>query len=1571
MPTSDALLVVEDWISEHFFTTDAKKESFQKLVLDRRKQWAAESVETSRSRFTTQASKLATMLAALYSDDLDEAARAEATEQAHEELLRVLGYSTGEFTIDPHGPVRFFSTAGVDDPALAVVMARPVETHDELMVKDAETLCTPWRPSDDAPESEEVRSASRLISTLFVREKGPSFALIMAGRWLVIAEKSRWPEGRYLAVDVQTVAERTDLKRGGEVDRALTCLEAGSLAPDAEGKVWWTTALEESIKHTVGVSQDLREGVRESIEIIANEVVNRRRQRKLEPLPANQAQPLAMQSLRFLYRILFLLYAEASPELEVLPVGAPEYDAGYSLDRLRELVQVPLVTQRAMNGTHLYDSLGILFRLVDEGHQEDLTETTTGLQFHSLRADLFTKKATALIDEVGLGNQALQQVLERLLLSKEQHGRKGQQRGYISYAELGINQLGAVYEGLMSYTGFFATESLYEVARDGNPQKGSWVVPLDRDSKIAEKDFVRVEDDQGHREPRIYRQGEFVFRLSGRERQQSASYYTPEVLTRFTVSQALEELIDNTTTAEEILHLSICEPALGSGAFAIEAVRQLAAEYLKRRQDELGRTIDPEDYPAELQRVKAYLALHNVYGVDLNATAVEFAEITLWLDTMAKGLDAPWFGLRLRRGNSLIGARHAVYRADDVRSKQWLKTPPTDVPLTDLAARIANDDYGPTEATGRIPHWLLPGAGWGATADSKQAKQLAPDRVARVKTWRRQIRTKPKVNHQTKTKDNDEDPVNKLVDIGHQAEKLWTMAMRRLMVAEQQTRRDIPVWGRDALDETLSTNKADQAITREQVEESLADPNGAYRRLRRVMDAWCALWFWPLTGDPVAPPSWDEWIDACQMILGKYTKLSPKSAKDYDDGVQQQLTPADQWEALAEQETLTCAEGGARPVDEALERYPWLRVCEKVAKEQGFFHWQLDFAPVFGRGGFDLQVGNPPWVRPDSDVDALLAEGDPWWQLVDKPSESEKREHRTTTLLLPGIRDLTAAADSETVAARRFVSDPTNYPELDGLRPDLYRCFMCATWSHGSNRGTIGLVHPETHLTDEKAGHLRELTYPRLRRHWQFTNELMLFGEISHLVVYGIHVYGRPLPRPYFKTACALYHPDTVRDSLRHDGSGEAPGFKFEGHWDQRPHAQRIQTITDETLTTWRDILDPDLQTPRQTRMLYTVNTDVAETLRQMSKAARLASLRLRFSQGWNETTDFRKGYFVQQWGRPDSWDDVILQGPHLHVATPFFKSPNCTMKHNQDWSEVDLETLPPGAIPVTAYKPAGDRARYDADYTHWDGDPARDHYRLAWRRMASNTGERTLIAAITPPHATHVNPIFTLAAQTPNDLMLAAAVTSSLLSDFSVRATPKNDIYPSVIGRLAMPRNDHPLMPALILRTLRLNCLTDAYADLWQECFDTSFTSDAWASTDHTVISLGEVGPRWTPQTPLRRSSDRRQALVEIDALVALMLGVTADQLCTVYRTQFAVLYGYDHGKYTYDANGRLVPNAVLKVWRTKGESMTLDERTHTNEAGNTYVYELPFQTYDREHDMRIAYAEFDHRMETQGADS
>ena len=823
----------------------------------------------------------------------------------------------------------------------------------------------------------------------------------------------------------------------------------------------------------------------------------------------------------------------------------------------------------------------------------------------------------------------------------------------------------------------------------------------------------------------------------------------------------------------------------------------------------------------------------------------------------------------------------------------------------------------PTQADGRIPHFLVPAAGWGSSADSKEAKTLVPQRVKDVKDWRKQFRRRPS-RHDVTT----------LVELGHQVEDLWTMALRRLTVAEQQTSRDIALWGRD---EAPSHR---QVVTREQVEQSLADPDGAYQRLRLVMDAWCALWFWPLT-TRVAPPSWAEWIDACTMLLGG--RLS-RSDRRRDAPM---LGSAQVWEALAAQEDLALASAGAARVAQTLDKHPWLQVCRQVAREQGFFHWQLDFAPVFARGGFDLQVGNPPWVRPDSDVAALLAEGDPWWQLTDKPAETDKQRKRSETLALPGMTNYVATADSEVVAGRCFVGHVTSYPQLDGLRPDLYRCFMCQTWAHTSSRGTVGLVHPETHFTDEKAGHLREETYPRLRRHWQFVNELQLFDEVHHLVTYGVHVYGSPA-QPHFLQASALYHPDTVVGSLRHDGSGEAPGFKVDGHWDQRPHAQRIETVTDETLATWRDVLDPNLEAPRRTRMLYTVNRDVAQALATLSRANRLSSLKLQFSAGWNETTDRTKGYFIQQWGTPDSWNDVILQGPHLHVATPFYKSPNPTMKHNQDWSVVDLETLPPDAIPVTSYKPAGDRARYDADYTRWDGDPARDHYRLAWRCMAANTGERTLIPAIILPGASHVDGIFRASCITTKSLAIAAGTLVSLLADFSVRVTPKSTIRANTAQRLPAVPLDHPLINQLILRTLRLNCLTDAYADLWAECFDPSFTSDSWTIPDRATTPLGDVGPTWTSQTPLRRAVDRRQALVEIDALVALMLGITADQLCTVYRTQFAVLYGYDHDQYFYDAHGRLVPNHVLKVWRKKGEATTEAERTAT-----TYRYDLPFHTY------------------------
>ena len=1570
MAVSDALVVGEDWISEHYFTTDTAKESFLARVLERRKEWEAlekpadpgtEPTPTPRSRFRAERSRLEELLAALPADDAESltGAALEAAEQLDALLRDILGFASAEYRLTERGPVTLVRPVGDEGPApLALLRARPVTTVEDLLVKDALTLAETWEPVDltdsGAPVlegAEPVESVSRALSTLMTDEHGPTFALVLAGQWALIAERERWPEGRWLAVNVQLVVERNESKRGGEVERALTCLDARSLAPGPEGETWWAATLEDSAAHTAGVSKDLREGVRSSIEIIANEVVRRRAAKGLEPLPPEQAQPLALQSLRYIYRVIFLLYAEASPELGVLPVGAAEYDAGYGLDRLRELALVELHEESSQAGTHVYESLDRLFLLVDEGRNAEVSAQEEGgfdgLVFRPMRADLFRREATGLIDEVGLGNGALLQVLRHLLLTKEK-GREG--TGFISYVELGINQLGAVYEGLMSYSGSFATERLWEVAPGGDASKGSWVVPEDVMKGLEEKDFVTVEDEvTGERRNVTYEKGQFVYRLSGRDRQRSASFYTPEVLTRFTVQQALAELLDqdgHTTSAEEILHLTACEPALGSGAFAIEAVRQLAEQYLSRRERELGRRVDPEERPRELAKVKAYLALHQVYGVDLNATAVELAEVSLWLDTMVEGLAAPWFGLRLRRGNSLVGARRALYSTSQLKKRAWLSVAPVAEPLSWVADAIDDDAKasrhrlgGTLDVSGRIHHFLLPAKGWGSAVEvPKQVRDLVDaERLKALKAWRKEV-TKVPTAFQTK----------RLTALARRVEVLWELTLRRLRVAEAEVSRRIDLWGRQAQADAGST------VSREEIEEYLAEPGSAYRRLRLVMDAWCALWFWPLTTQ-VAPPSFEHWLNALEGLLGIAGKTGAHNAATFAD--------ATAWDELEQAETMDLGFAGARAVDAVIGEHEWLGVVREVAQAQGFFHWELDFATVFARGGFDLQVGNPPWVRPTVDLNSLLSDGDPWWSLSNKPSVAVKKERMPLTLARPGILSTVLDGTAEVIVLSELLSDPTVYPLLSG-QPDLYRAFMCQVWQHQSTRGISSLIHMETHFTDAKTPVLRSAAYRHLRRHWQFINELSLF-DIKDNKRYGIHVYGRDQD-PSFLHAASLYHPETVLRSLMHDGSGEEPGFKdpHTGTWDLRPHASRIQHINESALKTWRQVTEASdwCSTP----MVSTVNSAVSQTLATLATRPRIGNLNLQFSSGWHETSDFEKGRFKKAWG-PASWNDVILQGPHLYISAPLYKQPNESMRHNQDWTSTDFEALPASAEPVTQYKPAGDRATYDRLYTHWDNSPARDHYRIAWRNMAPLTGERTLVPSIIPTGAAHLQSVTSTSTPTSSihTIPTIGAVSSSLISDFMIRAAGRGHINGADFSRLPSLDKRHPFTTAVILRTLRLNCITDAYADLWTECWDESFLDDSPILERH-----GErpIGPEWTVDTPLRRAEDRRNAQAEIDVMVAMMLGVPIEDLCTIYRTQFAVLYDYDHGRgqgaYVYDANGRQLPTPVRQAWEkrqrpTSNEDMPLSEHTHTHPgSGVSYVYDLPFRIRDRESDFRRIHA-------------
>ncbi len=133
---------------------------------------------------------------------------------------------------------------------------------------------------------------------------------------------------------------------------------------------------------------------------------------------------------------------------------------------------------------------------------------------------------------------------------------------------------------------------------------------------------------------------------------------------------ALKELLKD-KSADDILQLTVCEPAMGSAAFLNEVVDQLAEAYLERKQRELDTIISHDRVVIEKQKVKMYLADRNVYGIDKNPIAMELAEVSLWLNCIygddENQVFIPWFGSQLYCGNSLIGARRRFI----VSSRFW------------------------------------------------------------------------------------------------------------------------------------------------------------------------------------------------------------------------------------------------------------------------------------------------------------------------------------------------------------------------------------------------------------------------------------------------------------------------------------------------------------------------------------------------------------------------------------------------------------------------------------------------------------------------------------------------------------------------------------------------------------------------------------------------------------------------------------------------------------------------------------------------------------------------------------
>ncbi|MER6756677.1 class I SAM-dependent DNA methyltransferase [Micromonospora echinofusca] len=1483
--------------------------------------------------------------------------------------------------------------------------------------------------------TETIETGAKLASLLFAADSPkPRYVLILSGGVVTLADRTVWGEGRYLAVSLDTAYARNDDK---ELDVVAALFGADSLRPPAEGG---TEPLADLVagsrQHAVGVSSELREGLKVSVELIANEVLDQIRRAGYQPQQVmaldELAKELGREALRYLYRILFLLYAEARPELGVLPVNDPQYVEGYSLARLGDLVSRRMAPS-AEGSYHLYESLDLLFRMVNDGHRprggaeiDDKASEGEGLRFEPMKSDLFLPEKTKLIGrlipepdaddmddadapkiDTRLRNKVLYEVLRRLMLTKGGKKRRG---GFISYAQLGINQLGAVYEGLMSYTGFVATEQLYEVAKNGDPKDGSWMIPASKADEYDDNVFVYKEDAYtGVRSRVSYQPGQFVYRLAGRDRQTSASYYTPQSLTEVTVQLALKYRLDQdgtVTPARELLDWTICEPALGSGAFLNEAINQVAAEYLRRRARELQVDLDPEQYHLELQRVKAYIALHNSYGVDLNRTAVELAEVSLWLNVMHAGLQAPWFGLHLQRGNSLIGCGRKTYEAKQLADKSWLTTAPKEQPFRD----------GPIDE-GTIHHFLLPADGWGAVAGEKEARELAPAETARLKAWRTAMKRTPSA----KGKNSQ---VKRLQALARRVEFLWGLVQQRLAISEQEIRRDIRVWGADDLPPVT------EAVPRDEILADLTAPGTPYWRLKTLMDVWCALWFWPLDkvglldgSDPAYPaapvqvshvkdePAYEEPVvyetaDIFGNVQPQQMKMPTKATGTRRMTVAEQLrqqvplSNLDDWLTFAE------ALIGRRDLDEDTarfynrkftslsemseferkldgvigvdspwtlsDRFPWLLAVDQIAEQQGFFHWEMTFAQVFDKGGFDLQVGNPPWVRPEWLEDAVLAEFNPWFRLAEKPGMEEWRRRKADLLRSEGmglksfLRDL--ASNVGTVAA---ISSAAMYPLLAGTRPDLYRAFMCRAWANLACAGTAGLLHPDTHFSGVKEGRLRAAAYGHLRFHAHFSNRRGVFPEIHANTEFGIHVSGAPQPVGFTHVSW-LFDPATLTASMYHDGRGSTPGIKWEGKWDLRPHLARLVKVDEGLLAEWQRI-SGEIAEVITAPLLYPVSRDEQGAISALSAVRqRLGDYSPFISRGLDEMQAKKDGLIRWQTATPRSLEDLVLQGPHFSVANPFAKQPNVPCKTNRDWSAWDLRMLPESAIPRTNYVRACEDDRFRASRDIWNGRPYTEYFRLAWRVMIPFDTERSLFAALLPPGPTHVGTVITLGLTDNRITALTAGFWSALPVDYLLRVVGRSHLQGAEAPKMPAPHPGHPLADPLLLRALRLNCLSSAYRKIWEELYDPAWVErESWALDWANLASARPLAASstrsWTDVAPLRNDYERRAALVEIDALVAVWLGITADQLVSLYRSRYPIMSDYE-AKTWFDGQGRKVArnHNYFGLGQAKEHFEQLMQYLDDPAANSAPEgYRAPFYKADRENEYRQAHAVFSKRLQ------
>ena len=1430
---------------------------------------------------------------------------------------------------------------------------------------------------------ENLRVEDIVSKYIFSTEEPPRWVILANMDEVAVIDRNKWGEKKYLSFNLEEIFSR----REDSTHKAMSVLlHAENIAP-IEGNPLLDTFNENSHRHATSVSEDLKYALRRSIELLGNEVIYDMRERQKTAVFSNEEleTKLTVECLRYMYRILFILFIESRPELGYAPMGSEEYAKGYSLESLREIIDsVQMDSEEAEEGYYLDTTLKTLFKLVHEGHpikkdingaqgkEEEESINHNTFSINPLKSHLFDPQKTELISKAKIRNKVLYEIIRMMSISKPKSNKE--RAGRISYAQLGINQLGAVYEALLSYRGFFAKEKLYEVkaAKDKyNELEVGYFVTAEQLDDYSEEERVYTEKD-GKKELKVYEKGSFIYRLAGREREKSASYYTPEVLTECLVKYSLKELLKD-KTADDILQIKVCEPAMGSAAFLNEAVTQMAEEYLLRKQKELGETIDHENYIKEKQKIKMYLADNNVYGIDLNPIAVELAEVSLWLNTIYKGAYVPWFGTQLICGDSLIGARKQYYKDTDISGKpvgrakkavKWYEQEPERVnPGTEIPSN-------------GIYHFLLGDPGMSVYKD-KVIKSMAKDEVKAIDDWRKEF-ILPHSN----------EDINYLKALSGTIEGLFKQNLKMKQKVDEETKDYIDIWGqakREENSEIKNTREKDR-IYYELYKTEHAQNAGPYARLKMAMDYWCALWFWPIEKAELLPSRSEFLMEMSTILQGNVMPVvgDTKNLKLF----------ATQEDKVAKQLRLNYEGLGEVNLDQLCEQFERLQVVRKLATKHRFLHWELELTEIFEeKGGFDLFLGNPPWLKIGWNEGGILGEYEPLFDIKNYSANKITQLREKTLNKYTGAKAAYFNEFESISGTQNFLNAMQNYPDLMGMQTNLYKCFLPQSWTFVNKEGIQGFLHPEGIYDDSKGGILRKKLYGKLRYHFQFTNHLLLFKDIDHHNKYSINISSNKRDTINFMSMNNIFLPKTISDSFDHTEPNDVPNIKDDnGKWNIRGHKSRIIKIEEKELEIFSNLFDEEGIDYKQAKLPSLHCNQLISVLEKFGNyTIRLRDLKEEYitTEMWHETNSQNDGTIRRDTFFPKIPENLIFSGPHFYVGNPFAQSPREVSITNRAYDTLDLVNISEGYLPRTNYTIAKSKEECKeklSKITWIDASQAKpkvvtDYYKIVARNMLPSSNERTLISSIIPKDVGYINTCSGLIFKDNKTLLIFGSSLFSIIYDFFVKISNK--------GLLSTLLKDFPLLintkydNYLITRALSLNCLTVHYSELWEEMFNNEFKNDSWTKGDSILNKdfFKDLTPNWQRNNALRYDFERRQALVEIDALIAMALGLTLDELITTYKVQFPVMQQYEKDTY-YDKNGRIVwTNSkgligvglpTRKEWEevmnyTVGQTVTktyIDDTQPGGPVERTIIYEAPFELADRVEDYKIAWRVFSQRL-------